>query len=140
MDYILRGIPQQGVEGIWRFAEPFIKRALDHTFGEVSIEDMKRLCLSRDMQLWMVLKDNRVVGAGTTMIIYHPQMKVCRIVALSGTEFKQWKDVAHMGIELWAAEQGCVAVECYVRRGFIPALQEIGYKHQYSVAHKSLKG
>lgn len=140
MDYTLRGIPQEAVEGIWRFAEPFIKRALDHTFGEVSIDDMKRLCLGRDMQLWMVLKENRVVGAGTTMIIHHPQMKVCRIVALSGAEFKQWKDMAHMSIEVWAAEQGCVAVECYVRKGFMPALMEIGYKHRYSVAHKSLKG
>lgn len=140
MDYLLRGIPQQAVESLWGFAEPFIKRALDHTFGEVSAEDMKRMCLSRDMQLWMVLRENRVCGAGTTMIIDHPQMKVCRIVALAGAEFKLWKDVAHMSIEVWAAEQGCVAVECYVRRGFIPALQEIGYKHQYSVAHKSLKG
>lgn len=140
MDYILRGIPQQAVEGMWRFAEPFIKRALDHTFGEVSIEDMKRLCLSRDMQLWMVLKGDRVVGAGTTMIIFHPQMKVCRIVALSGADFKAWMDVAHMSIEVWAAEQGCVGIECYVRKGFVQELKEIGYKHQYSVVHKSLKG
>lgn len=140
MDFTLRGIPQQAIEGMWRFAEPFVKRALDHTFGEVSIEDMKRLCMNRDMQLWMVLEGNRVVGAGTTMIIHHPQMKACRIVTLSGAHFKEWMDIAHMQIEIWAVEQGCVAIECYVRKGFIPSLVEIGYKHRYSVAHKSLKG
>lgn len=141
MEYNIKGIPHEGVESLWRFAEPFIKRALDHTFGELSIEDVKDKCLSRDMQLWMIAKGNRVVGAGTTMIVLHPQMKVCRIVTLAGTEFDEWKDMAHAFIEIWADEaMGCEAVEAYTRKGFVPKLLEIGYKTRYCVMHKKLKG
>jgi hypothetical protein len=139
MEYIIKGIPSEGIEVVWRFAEPFIKRALDHTFGELSSQDIAQFCENRDMQLWMIVKGTRVVGAGATQIVLYPQMKVCRIVALAGTEFDQWMDYAHAVIEAWALEQKCAAMESYVRKGFIPKLQGIGYKHRYSVAHKSLK-
>jgi len=139
MDYNIRGIPAEMVEGVWRFAEPFIKRALDHTFGEVSANDLKAICLTRDSQLWMIQHGTRIVGAGTTSIITYPQMKVCRIVTLAGSQFDEWRDMAHTQIELWAEAQGCDGMEAYVRKGFVPKLIEIGYKHRYSVLHKSLK-
>lgn len=141
MEYNIKGLPAEAVPGLWRFAEPFIKRALDHTFGEVSIDDLKAMCMNRDAQLWMIAKGNRVVGAGTTSIVHYPQMKVARILTLAGTEFREWKDMAHAFIEIWAAEQmGCDAVEAYVRKGFVPQLLEIGYRTRYAVCHKSLKG
>lgn len=141
MEYNIKGIPHEAVGGLWRFAEPFIKRALDHTFGELSAENVRQMCISRDMQLWMITKGQRVVGAGTTMIVPYPQMTVCRIVLLAGSEFDQWKDMAHAFIEIWAAEMmGIDDMECYVRKGFVPKLVEMGYKHRYSVLHKKLKG
>ena len=138
--YNIKGIPAEHVEGLWRFAEPFIKRALDHTFGEVSAEDLKKMCLARNAQLWMAQKENRIIGAGITTIIDYPQMKVCRIITISGSDFDEWKDMCCMHIECWAEAQGCVAMEAYVRRGFVPKLLEIGFRHRYSVVHKSLKG
>lgn len=141
MDYNIKGIPHEAVEGLWRFAEPFIKRALDHTFGELSADDVRQMCINRDMQLWMVTKGNRVVGAGTTTVVLYPQMKAVRIVTLAGKEFDEWKDMAHAAIEIWADQQmQCDAIECFVRKGFVPKLLDIGYKHRYSVLHKSLKG
>ena len=140
IDYNIRGIPPNAIEGLWRFAEPYIKRALDHTYGEISPDDIKKFCIESQMQLWMVSKEKRMVGAGTTQIVCYPQMKVCRIVTLAGAEFPEWMDIAHMNIELWAEAQGCSGMEAYVRKGFVPKLGEIGYKHKYSVCHKSLKG
>lgn len=139
MEYNFRGVPVAAVEKLWHFAEPFIKRALDHTFGEISAEDVKKFCLGQDMQLWMIAKKDRVVGAGATQIVFYPQMKVCRIVALAGAEFSEWMDLAHMNVELWAVDNGCDAMEAYVRKGFVPKLKEINYRHRYSVMHKSLK-
>ena len=140
MDYNIRGIPPQAVSDLWRFAEPYIKRALDHTYGEIAPEDIRQMCIDTNMQLWMISKDKRLVGAGTTQIVCYPQMKVFRIVTLAGAEFDQWMDVAHMNLELFAESVGCAAMECYCRKGFVPKLCEIGYRHRYSVVHKSLKG
>lgn len=140
MDYNIRGIPPNAVESLWRFAEPYIKRALDHTFGELSPDDIRNMCVRQDMQLWMVSRDNRMVGAGTTQIVCYPQVKVCRIVTLSGAEFDKWMDIAHMNLEMWAESLGCEAMEGYCRKGFVQKVMAIGYKHRYCVVHKSLKG
>lgn len=139
MDYTIRGIPNEMVNKVWRFAEPFVKRALDHTFGEISHEDVLRMVLNRDMQLWMISRsDKRIVGAGTTQIIPYPGQTACRIVTLAGAEFDEWREEAHAFIEVWARAQGCTCMENYVRKGFIPKLKEMGYKHRYSVLHKDL--
>lgn len=140
LDYNMKGIPPRAVEELWRFAEPYIKRALDHAHGEMSPEDVMNFCKSGDFQLWMISKGKRIVGAGTTQIVIYPKKKVCRIVTLAGSEFDEWMDIAHMNLELWADSMGCVDMEVFVRKGFVPKLGKIGYKHGYSVCHKSLKG
>ena len=138
--YKMSSIPPQMVDGIWHFAEPYIKRALEHTFGELSHLDILALCKSGDMQLWMMVKGKRVVGAGTTSLVIYPQMKVCRIVTMAGSEFDEWRDYAHANIEVWAKmQEKCQAIEAYVRKGFVPKLLAIGFKHRYSVVHKSLE-
>lgn len=140
MDYNIKGIPPQAVSDLWRFAEPYVKRALDHTYGEVSADDLKQMCGTSNAQLWMISKGNRIMGAGTTQIVIYPQMKVCRIITLAGAEFDEWMDMTHMNLELWAETMGCTAMEAFCRRGFVPKLEGIGYKHRYSVVHKSLRG
>lgn len=137
--YQVRGVPHQIVEHMWKFAEPYVKRALDHTHGEISHLDILSRCLNRDIQLWMIYDGQRIVGAGTTEIVMYPQMKVCRIITLAGAEFDGWMHFAHDIIEAWARDQGCDAMEAYTRKGFVPKLHGIGYRHKYSVCHKSLK-
>jgi hypothetical protein len=139
MTYAIRGIPNEMVGKVWSFAEPFIKRALDHTFGELSHEDLMRMVMARDAQLWMITRsDKRVVGAGTTQIVTYPQVTACRIITLAGTEFDGWREEAHALIETWAKSMGCKCMENYVRKGFVPKLIDMGYKHRYSVMHKDL--
>lgn len=139
-EFNIRGIPAEICGDIWRFADPYVRRALDHTFGELTSEDLKKLCIAQAAQLWMAQKGDRIIGAGTTMIVDYPQMRVCRIITLSGADFKEWKNLACMHIEMWAESQGLDGIEAYVRRGFIPQLMEIGFKYRYAVVHKSLKG
>lgn len=138
-DYQIRGIPVNALGKLWRFAEPFVKRALDHTFGELSCGDIESLCHDREMQLWMIVEGTKVVGAGTTQLVNYPRMRTCRIVTLAGSQFDEWMHLAHAHIEVWAVDQGCDAMECYVRKGFVPKLLGLDYKHRYSVVHKSLK-
>lgn len=139
MEYQIRGVPTNLIENVWAFAEPFIKRALDHTFGELSHEDMRALCLNRDMQLWLIYRsDKRMVGAGTTQIVPYPQRKAARIVTLAGTDFAEWREEAHAIIRVWARSQGCDCLEVYTRKGFIPVLKDMGYMHRYAVMHMDI--
>lgn len=136
--YTMQGIPANLVPRFWDFAEPFIKRALDHTSGEFSHDDLKQLCLDHSIQLWLIYKEGRIFGAGTTEIVVYPQRKHCRIITLAGSDFDGWIDMAEANLLTWAKEQGCTAIEAYVRRGFMKRLQSIGYKQKHVILTKEI--
>ena len=137
--YQIRGIPAEMVEGLWHYAAPYIKRALDHTSGEIAPDDLKAACIARNCQLWLIVKDNRVIAAATTEIVTYPQRKHCRIITLAGSSADDWTRALDVVLSQWAIEQGCKTLEAYVRKGYVPKLAQLGYKHKYSAIHKTLE-
>lgn len=138
MPYLMQGIPHDFVEHFWAFAEPYIKRALDHTSGEFTAADFKKSCLARNMQLWLISQDKRIYGAVTTELVIYPQRKHCRIITLAGSNFIEWVGLANATLDAWAKANGCTAMEAYTRKGFVPKLTPLGYKHKHSVLVKEL--
>lgn len=134
----IRGIPAPMVERFWPLAEPYIKRALDHTSGEFSPADIKMYCKDRAIQLWLVSENERVIGAATTEIVIYPQRKHCRVVTLGGSKAVEWLPLLENTLLEWARTQGCGAMEAFVRKGFVPVLNGYGYKHQYSAVFKPI--
>lgn len=139
MPYTIRGIPHSLIEQMWPFAEPYIKRALDHAAGEFIPEDLKRGCMNRDIQLWLVSKDNRVVGAAATEVVVYPHKKHCRVITIAGSGFEDWMEQIDGVLSDWAQSIGCDAMEAHVRKGFVPKLAQIRYKHLHSVVIKRLE-
>lgn len=137
-DYLMRGIPAYLVASMWHYAAPYVKRALDHTSGELTHEDVRSLCENRDVQLWLISHGNRAVGAVTTEIVVYPHRKHCRVITLAGSQFAEWIGLVDKTLVDWAREQGCDALEAHVRRGFVPKLADIGYRHKHSVVVKEL--
>lgn len=136
--YTVRGIPANLVEHFWTYAEPYIKRALEHTTGEWLPSDIKMFCKDRGMQLWLVSEGDRVIAAATTELVKYPQKQHCRIVTLAGSKAPEWTGLAGEIIRLWAIENGCSAIEAFVRKGYVPILAQYGFKHRYSSVIKEI--
>lgn len=136
--YFIQGIPAQFVEHFWPFAEPYIKRALDHTSGELHAMDIKRSCINRDMQLWLVSQEKRIFGAITTELVVYPHRKHCRVITLAGKDFNGWLEIADSTLLAWGKEQGCDALESIVRIGLAQRMKPFGYKHKHSVLLKEI--
>ncbi len=134
----IRGIPAQLVEHFWKLSEPYVKRALDHTTGELTPADIKSLCKDRLVQLWLISEGERVIGCFTTEIVNYPQKRHARIITIGGSRMKDWALQMDIIVCGWAKENGCAAVEAFVRKGFVPILANLGGKHQYSVVVKEL--
>jgi hypothetical protein len=137
-EYMMQGIPAELIERFWPFAEPYIKRALDHAHGEFTAADFRRSCLERNSQLWLISKEKRIFGAVTTEIVVYPHRKHCRVITLAGSNFAEWVALADTTLEAWSIAQGCDAIESYVRRGLVPKMAPLGYKHGHSVLVKEL--
>lgn len=134
----IRAIPANLVEHFWKLTEPYVKRALDHTSGEIAPADVKALCQGQLAQLWLVSEGEKVIGSFVAEISLYPRRKHARILTLGGSRVKEW--ALHMDIIVceWASSQGCQAVEAYVRRGFVPLLVNYNMKHKFSVMVKEL--
>lgn len=136
--YHIRGIPANLIDRFWPLCEAYVKRGLDHTRGEFTAEDVKAYCKDRILQLWLVSEGERIVAAATTEIIIYPQRKHCRVATLGGSKAVEWTALLVATLEAWAKEQGCDALEAFVRRGFVPTLNEHGFKHMYSAVFKPI--
>lgn len=135
----IRGIPANLIDHFWQLAEPYIKRALDHSCGEFLPSDIKSLCKDRIVQLWMINEGEKVIGAATTEIVNYPRKCHCRVITLSGSRFKEWVGEFDIILCAWAKQQGCQAIEAYVRKGFVPVLNNYAFKHLYSAVVKDLQ-
>lgn len=136
--YNMRGIPAMLIEHMWGFAEPYVKRALDHANGELTANDLKQACLDRAVQLWLVSEGALVIGAATTEVVVYPHKKHCRIITIAGSNFPAWMPLVDATLVEWGVELGCDALEAHVRRGLVPKLAPLGYKHLHSVVVKNL--
>lgn len=137
--YWIRGIPAPLVETFWHYAAPYVKRALDHANGEFDHTDFRAACQNRDMQLWIVARPDRVVGAITTEISVYPHRKHLRVLTLAGSEFEHWVEMANEVIDAYGRANDCDAVECYTRRGFVKKLEPLNYRMRHCVLIKELK-
>lgn len=139
MTFQIRGIPANLVEHFWQLAEPYVKRALDHASGEFLPIDLKNFCKDRVVQLWMISENEKVIGAATTEIVNYPRRRHCRVITISGSRFKEWAGEFDIIICGWAKQQGCQAIEGYVRKGFVSVLNNYAFKHKYSAVLKEIQ-
>lgn len=139
LKYRIRGIPANLVDRFWPLCEAYIKRALDHTLGEYSPQNIREYCKDRVLQLWLVSEGDRIVAAVTTEIINYPNRKHCRVVTLGGSKAVEWTELLVATLSEWAKEQGCEVLEANVRKGFVPVLAGYGFKHLYSAVYKPIE-
>lgn len=135
----VRSIPAMLVDRFWPYAEPYIKRALDHASGEFTHEDLKHFCKDHMVQLWLVSEGNRIVAAVTTEIVNYPRRKHCRVITLAGSKAPEWTPLMDTILMDWAKSEGCHAMEAFVRKGYVPVLAKQGYTLKYSAIFKELK-
>lgn len=136
--YKVRGIPAPLIDRFWPMSEAYVKRALDHTLGEYTAQNIREFCKDRILQLWLVSEGERIVGAATTEIVTYPNRKHCLIATVGGSKAVEWSELLFATLGAWAKEQGCVSLEAKVRRGYVPILKEYGFKHMYSAVFKPI--
>ena len=111
------GIGANQVYEFWHMVEPLIEKALEYSDGKYEIWDIFNSIESKEMQLWLVTEDKKIIGCGVTQIVVYPQKNICLIVLLAGEDFDKW---AHFLNEVkeWAKDIGCKSIETYGRPGW----------------------
>lgn len=134
----LRQLSSGSVLTVWPVVAPELERALAHSDGENSLEDVLNSIMNNLMQLWVVREGQQAVAFCVTEINGYRQFKSCRIVLLAGSGIAVWHEVVEH-LEPWAREQGCTVMEAWSRPGFEKYGKMYGYKKRYVVMRKRLQ-
>ena len=125
---MIEGIRSENIEGWWSLVEEYLISALEYGLGEYSIEDIKKSCILRDMQLWVKFNKEGVRGAFVTKIAQYPQKNLLCVILLGGNEFIEWRDEADALLNAFGKEHNCEYVELFGRKGWGKMLADIDYK------------
>ena len=136
---MIEGIKGESVETWWPLVEEYLSSALKYGLGEYSIEDIKKSCKSRDMQLWVKFNKEGVEGAFITKISKYPQKNLLCVILLGGNEFIEWRDEADALLNAFGKEHNCEYVELFGRKGWRNMLKDIDYKEITRLFAKEIK-
>jgi hypothetical protein len=135
---VIQGITSDYVEQAWEYVEGYIADALKHGIGEYTTTDIKDLCQTQQMQLWVKYEDDTVRGAFVTQILNYPQMKILLVLLLGGNDFIKWRDEVDEVLFKFGKEHSCKFVEFFGRKGWGNYLKDINYKEQVRMFSKEI--
>ena len=135
---MIEGIRSENIEGWWPLVQEYLIAALEYGLGEYSIEDIKKSCKSKNMQLWVNFDREGVQGAFITKISMYPQKNILCVLLLGGNEFMKWRDEADALLNAFGKENNCEYVELFGRKGWGKILKDIDYKEQTRLFAKEI--
>lgn len=123
------GILVEDVDSSWDQAGPLLQKAIDKSDGEYSQDDILRLIMSGEMQLWGAfdIEEDVMLMAMVTEIIIYPQHKSAWIVLSGGTRLDDWFEGIHNLLLRWAKYHGCKNIRITGRTGWERKLKHLGY-------------
>jgi len=135
---LIEGIKGENVETWWSLVEEYLNPALKYSLGEYSIDDIKNLCISKDMQLWVKF-DKEVQGAFVTKINKYPQKNLLLVILLGGDKFQEWRDEADALLNAFGKQHNCEYVELFGRKGWGKMLKDLNYNEVTRLFAKEIR-
>ena len=136
---MIEGIRSENIDSWWSLVEEYLNAALKYGLGEYSIEDIKKSCKSKNMQLWVKFNKEGVQGAFVTKIAKYPQKNLLIVILLGGDRFPEWRDEADALLNAFGKENNCEYVELFGRKGWGKILKDINYNEVTRLFAKEIR-
>ena len=118
-------------------ALPFIKKALEQTDHELTVQEILSDIADHKRQLWLIKADGEFIAGVVTQIYSYPSLKIGEITLASGEDYEAWNHYTDL-IEPWFKEKGCEIVQVVGRRGWVRHLKDKGFTERYTIMRKGL--
>jgi hypothetical protein len=111
---------------LWPQVKESIAEALLGDCGRITVEDIKDAVEARKMQLWAI-HDGQIRAVIVTELLNYPQLRILRVVTVSGTGMDKWLDLLEDTLTSWGREHGAQAIEFSGRKGWERVLSKRGF-------------
>ena len=134
-------VPPGQVAGLVPALLPYLEESSAWTRGRATTDDLLRMVLNNQMQLWVVLDKDSIYGHVITEIKTYPQ---CKMLTVQYCAMKPWtmeliSEKMHATAERFARDVGCAGIEFVGRPGWRNVAKEQGYEVQSVVYQKFFK-
>ena len=136
-------VPPKDIPYMWHQIKPLIDKALVHSNGELTSDDVLELLLSKEQGLVIGYEGyedsyKKILMAAVTEIIQYPRKKVLRIITWStksGYDGDEWLHLGLNTVEYIGKKYNCDYIEAWTRKGMAKKLK---WDHEYSIITKQL--
>lgn len=125
------------IDTVWDECEPIIKRALDHSYGESSLEGIRLGLKQNQTQLWVVI-DKKIIACCICQIYQYELKRVLRGLYLAGTNMRAWLKKLDKVLDEYGRRWGCTEIELYGRKGWLRRLEKMNYTEGYYMARREI--
>lgn len=131
-------ISSRDLDFYWPLVSEYIESALEHTDGEISLEDIHSDIANLDRQLWVIKHQSEYIASIVTQIYsYKNGFKIGEITIAGGRDHKLWDHFTDVVGE-WFKEQGCKFIDIIGRPGWQRLYRDRGFKTAYVQLRKPL--
>lgn len=135
---MIYGVMYDQARFIWHDLDDWVQSALDLGNALTNADTILQGIENREMQLYVVQENEKLVAVFVTEIIEEDQAKVCNTIVLAGEGMDRWLgDVEHTICE-FAKSQNCNYVKMKGRRGWLKKLNQYGWSESSVEMHKEL--
>ena len=134
------------VDHCWIDAGRYLKLAADESFNRYTIFDIYRDIMSGSQHLWILFRgDDEMIAALTTSFVSYPNKNNLCVMFMGSDSpngelgWVRYRDVILGGLEKFAREHSCDALECTGRRGWERLLSPYGWGKAFTVLEKDLR-
>jgi len=128
----------EAIDSVWDEASPLLQKAIDHSFGEVSIQDVYKNLTEGQSKL-IIITDERLIAAAVIEPVDYPQIRTARISFLGGERMGDWIPAIIEFITIWSEESGMDGIEVIGREGWVKMLKPLGFKKAYTHIIKEIQ-
>ena len=118
-EIVIRSVLPDQIDVVWERAKGYIEQALEEGDSLASVDDIKEKICKTFMQMYLIMKDEELLGVFTTEVDRGSRKSVIRVVTLSGEEYDSWKELVFDMLKAWGKELGIQHIQLIGRLGWM---------------------
>ena len=137
---VISAIPTHMVEVIWPRVQDMIQVAIDHSNGELDIDQMYTKIVDSEMLLLTINENDRIVATLTIeKRSFDTGKTIMNVVTAGGADMHLWISEVDRVLNQLAKEHGCEDIYIIGRVGWVRTLKEIGYERIHTTLAKRVE-
>ena len=137
--FTVSAIKKELIQLVWPVVEGFLQQAVDHSNGEMCIEDVFKRLIKGNMLLVTISVESDIVAAiAIEQRNFGSGKRVLNLTLLGGSEMEHWMDEFSDIADKLAKDYKCDEIYIVGRKGWVRALRSYGFETVHTVVSRKV--